>query len=97
VEESRIRKILEFMEIRNIEYAVLITNGSFSGIVELRNLIKAESVGEVVKEPITFSPSDSLEAALMEMKERKEFSGVVVDEGRPVGVLLSNEILTRLL
>lgn len=91
------KRLLEFMESRNIEYAVLTKNNIFSGVVELKDLIVAKSVDEAVKEPLIFSPSDSLEGALMEMKARREFSGVVVDGNKPVGVLLSNEILSRLL
>ncbi|MDI3497962.1 betaine/proline/choline family ABC transporter ATP-binding protein [Archaeoglobus sp.] len=54
-------------------------------------------ISEYAREVKSFAPSDSLVSALLELRESGEFVGVVEEKGEVVGVLLSNEILMRLI
>ena len=45
---------------------------------------------------MVFKPLDSIALALSMMKEKKEFIAVVAEE-KPLGILLTNEILSRLI
>ncbi len=57
---------------------------------------KMKDLGDL-EERKSFSPNDSLEGALLEMKKRGESIGIVAGPKGPIGVLLADEVLMRLI
>jgi osmoprotectant transport system ATP-binding protein len=57
---------------------------------------KLRAFGDVSKKP-SFTPEQSLTSALLELKEARESLGVVLKKNAPVGMLLADEVLLRLI
>ncbi|HIH72093.1 MAG: Osmoprotection protein (ProV) [Thermococcales archaeon 44_46] len=97
VEVQRKDELLQWMRDKNIEFAVIVEKGALKGVTDLKSLLKSQDLEEALMEPLVFSPGDSLASALAEMKRRNAFLGVVVEREKPVGILLANEVLLKLL
>ncbi|ACS90938.1 MULTISPECIES: ABC transporter ATP-binding protein [Thermococcus] len=97
VEIKSKEKLLKWMKEKNLEFAVIVENTTLKGVTDLKSLLNSHSIEEALREPIVFSPEDSLASALAEMKSKNAFVGIVVEKEKPVGVLLANEVLLRLL
>jgi osmoprotectant transport system ATP-binding protein len=83
---------------RDVEMAVVETD---FGIVTMRDLLnnrnRDKKLEEVAKPAKIFSPSDSLAAALMELKKDDLTVAIVVEERKAVGILLADDVLLRLI
>lgn len=97
VEIKSKEKLLKWMKEKNLEFAVIVENTTLKGVTDLKSLLNSHSIEEALRKPIVFSPEDSLASALAEMKSKNAFVGIVVEKEKPVGVLLANEVLLRLL
>ncbi|KPU63987.1 osmoprotection protein (proV) [Thermococcus sp. EP1] len=97
VEAGGKNQLIKWMKEKDVEFAVLVDRGVLKGIVELKTLLISKDLEKVIKQPMTFSPEDSLASALAEMKMKNTFLGIVVKRERPVGILLASEVLLKLL
>ena len=55
----------------------------------------SEPVGDYARSPVTVSASEAVSAAAREMKEGRETEAIVVEDGKPVGILTERDILYK--
>jgi len=83
----------------NIERAILKKDNTFYGWVTLNDLLinqKVKSIEELSIKPSIFHINDSVEATLKEMKKQKQSTAIILENEIPVGIMLADEILLRL-
>jgi len=83
----------------NIERAILKKNNTFYGWVTLNDLLinqKVKSIEELSIKPSIFHINDSVEATLKKMKKQKQSTAIILENEIPVGIMLADEILLRL-
>ena len=90
--------VIEVMVRKNIEFGIVMQKEKFLGHVKLQDLYQKndKNLKHFINQSIVFKPLDSIALALSMMKEKKEFIAVVAEE-KPLGILLTNEILSRLI
>ncbi len=86
---------------REIENAFVFEGEKLLGEVTMVDLMKCKSKSQKlidIARPIkTFQPKDSVAFALSELKNSGEYLAVVMNSGEPVGILVSDEVLLKLI
>ncbi|NVO65907.1 ABC transporter ATP-binding protein [Methanofollis tationis] len=92
---------LETMMASDIGVAIVTDGEEVVGAVRRREAYTRRheelTMGEIAAMPLTFSPHDAGSAALAELKHSGHSFGLVVDDKKPVGLFLSDEVLMRLI
>jgi osmoprotectant transport system ATP-binding protein len=90
--------VIESMVRENIELGIVIQKEKFLGYVKLQDLYRKsdKNLKHFINQSLVFKPTDSVALALSMMKEKNEFIAIIAEE-KPIGILLANEILSRLI
>jgi len=82
----------------NIELGIVVQKEKFLDYVKLQDLYRENdnNLKHFTRQSMVFTPTDSITLALSMMKEKNKFIAVVTEK-KPIGILLSNEILSRLI
>jgi osmoprotectant transport system ATP-binding protein len=98
---STIKKTLQHMQKHNIEFVIITKNKNFIGwtkIKDIQNIASLEdSVIQIAKEPLIFNKNDSMAAALQIMKKKQQSIALVLHGHKPLGLLLPDEVLLKLI
>jgi osmoprotectant transport system ATP-binding protein len=91
--ESAINKMRE----TEIEFGIVLENQRYIGTIKLNQLYENTDkiLGKLASEVPIFKPDESVTIAMNTMKKANNFIGVVM-KNKPEGILLANELLTRL-
>ncbi|WP_406660387.1 ATP-binding cassette domain-containing protein [Methanolobus sp. ZRKC3] len=85
----------------NIENAFVFREGELLGQLSMMDLMKCKeesrNISELAKPLKTFKPLDSVAFALSEMKQSGEHLALIMESSKPVGVLVSDEVLLKLI
>jgi osmoprotectant transport system ATP-binding protein len=80
---------------------IVFENNVLVGKVEMIDLLKSEDeyalLRNVAKPMKVFAPQDSVASALSEMKKSGEYMAMVMNGNAPGGVLVSDEVLLKLI
>jgi osmoprotectant transport system ATP-binding protein len=86
---------------RELETAFVFAGNELLGQVEIVELMKCrdreEKLSELAKPVKIFKPTDSVAFALSEMKNSGEYLAIVMNSKYPVGILVSDEVLLKLI
>lgn len=101
------------MEARDIRHLLVMSDGELVGVLSERELapcrrVLAQAPGELgppvdalcVPDPLVVLPDDPLDRVTEEMSLRRVGSAVVVEDGKPIGILTTTDVcvlLTKLL
>lgn len=92
---------VQTMKERGTEIGIVFENNVLVGKVEMIDLLKSEDectlIKKVAKPMKVFAPQDSVASALSEMKKSAEYMAMVMNEDAPGGVLVSDEVLLKLI
>ncbi len=92
---------VEIMKDRETEVGIVFENGVPVGKVEMVNLLKCEEshpfLRDIAKPMKVFAPRDSVATALSEMKKSGEYMAMVMNGDTVGGVLVSDEVLLKLI
>jgi osmoprotectant transport system ATP-binding protein len=91
---------LNHMKKHNHELAIIMDKSIFKGVVNLKNIINQDmndSIKRLTEETLTFDHNDSMEMALQKMKHKKQSMAIVLDKTKPIGILLPDEVLIKLI
>jgi osmoprotectant transport system ATP-binding protein len=92
---------VEIMKDRETEMGIVFENGILIGKVEMVNLLKCEeshpSLRDIAKPMKVFAPRDSVATALSEMKKNGEYVTMVMNGDTVGGMLVSDEVLLKLI
>ena len=97
---TTIQHALQHMKQHNLELAVITKNSEYQGIIQFQELFNynaKETVEGFVKKTLTFNKNDSMETTLKSMKEKHQSLAIILDKNRPVGILLPDEVLLKLI
>lgn len=91
--ESAIKKMRE----TEIEFGIVLEGQHYIGTIKLNQLYASTNklLNSLASEVPVFKPGESVTVAMNIMKKANNFVGVVM-ENKPEGILLANELLTRL-
>ncbi len=96
-----IRGAVQTMKERATETGIVFENNVLVGKVEMIDLLKSEDeyalLRNVAKPMKVFAPQDSVASALSEMKKSGEYMAMVMNGNAPGGVLVSDEVLLKLI
>jgi len=92
--ESAIKEMRE----AKIEFGLVLENQQYIGTIKLNQLYvnSDKTLSKLSSEVPAFKPDESVTVAMNIMKNANNFIGVVM-ESKPIGILLANELLTRLI
>ncbi|MBN1134754.1 MAG: ATP-binding cassette domain-containing protein [Methanosarcinaceae archaeon] len=86
---------------RDLETAFIFDNGRLLGRITMVDLMKCrtktQKLADVVRPLKTFQPLDSVAFALSELKKSGEYLALIMNEDRPSGILVSDEVLLKLI
>ncbi|WP_370573881.1 ABC transporter ATP-binding protein [Methanomethylovorans sp.] len=92
---------VEIMKDRETEVGIVFENGVPVGKVEMVNLLKCEEshpfLRDIAKPMKVFAPRDSVATALSEMKKSGEYMAMVMNGDTVGGMLVSDEVLLKLI
>ncbi len=92
---------VEIMKDRETEVGIVFENGAPVGKVEMVNLLKCEEshpfLRDIAKPMKVFAPRDSVATALSEMKKSGEYMAMVMNGDTVGGMLVSDEVLLKLI
>ncbi|WP_407355129.1 ABC transporter ATP-binding protein [Methanolobus sp. WCC5] len=92
---------VEEMTKRDLETAFVFDGNELLGQVTMVDLmkcrIKSQKLADLAKPMKNFNPSDSVAFALSEMKKSGEYLAIVMDPNEPAGILVSDEVLLKLI
>ncbi|MDY0387500.1 MAG: betaine/proline/choline family ABC transporter ATP-binding protein [Methanolobus sp.] len=92
---------VEEMTSKDIENAFVFDGEEFLGHVTMIDLMKcrtkAQKLADIARPVKNFQPLDSVALALSEMKKSKEHLAIVMDSKHPIGILVSDEVLLKLI
>lgn len=92
---------VEEMTTRNIETAFVFDENELLGQVTMMDLMKcrmkSQSLADVTRPVKTFQPLDSVAFALSQLKNSKEYLAIVMNSKSPIGILVSDEVLLKLI
>jgi osmoprotectant transport system ATP-binding protein len=93
-----VRDAQEEMIKRDVELAVVVEKSRLVGYIVFKDLLteKIRAIGDIAKQPIIFEKNHPMASALEELKKNNQSIAIVVEEQMPVGLLLSNEILRKM-
>ncbi len=96
----KLQKAVEKMMKDNVELAIVIDKSGLLGFATMGDIFNSKdeerTLRDVSKPIKSFTPEDSVESVLTELKKDGESIAVVMDENAPVGLLLADEVLLRL-
>ncbi len=80
-----------------IEFGIVLENHHYKGTIRLNQLYahQGKKLRELSSQVPIFNPTDSVAVALDAMKKNNNFIGIVMED-EPIGILLSDELLSRL-
>jgi osmoprotectant transport system ATP-binding protein len=86
---------------RDIETAFVFDNDQLLGRITMVDLMKCrektQKLADVARPLKTFQPLDSVAFALSELKKSGEYLAIVMNEDHPGGILVSDEVLLKLI
>ncbi|MDG6243981.1 MAG: ATP-binding cassette domain-containing protein [Methanolobus sp.] len=92
---------VEEMTKRDLETAFVFDGHELLGQVTMVDLmkcrVKAQKLADLARPMKTFQPLDSVAFALSEMKKSGEYIAIVMDPNKPAGILVSDEVLLKLI
>jgi osmoprotectant transport system ATP-binding protein len=92
---------VEEMARSDVETAFVFKDGEVLGQLGMMDLMKCKEesrkISELVRPVKTFKPLDSVFFALSEMKNSGEYLSLVMNSSKPVGILVSDEVLLKLI
>ena len=92
---------VEEMTNKDIENAFVFDGEEFLGHITIIDLMKcrtkAQKLADIARPMKTFQPLDSVALALSEMKKSGEHLAIVMDSKHPIGILVSDEVLLKLI
>ena len=92
---------VEIMKDRDTEIGIVFENGMLAGKVEMVNLLKCEDdrpfLRDIAKPMKVFALRDSVATALSEMKRSGEYMAMVMNGDTVGGMLVSDEVLLKLI
>jgi osmoprotectant transport system ATP-binding protein len=92
---------VEEMTKRDLETAFVFDGNELLGQVTMVDLmkcrIKSQKLADLAKPMKNFNPSDSVAFALSEMKKSGEYLAIIMDPNEPAGILVSDEVLLKLI
>lgn len=92
---------VEEMTNKDIENAFVFDGEEFLGHITIMDLMKcrtkAQKMADIARPVKTFQPLDSVALALSEMKKSGEHLAIVMDSKHPIGILVSDEVLLKLI
>ena len=93
-----VRDAREEMTKRDVELAIVVEKSRLVGCIVFKDLLtdKMIMIGDIAKQPMIFEINHPMASALEEFKKNNQYIAIVVEEQMPVGLLLSNEILQRM-
>jgi len=96
--DTNVDAVIKDMNKQNIEMGIVMQKDRYLGYVKLHDLYQNDEkdLKKSIKPSIVFKPGESIASALAEMKEKDEFVAIVID-GKPIGILLANAVLSRLI
>jgi len=91
-------QVINGMKRENIELGIVMQKDKFLGYVKLQDLYQKDGkdLNYFIKKAMVFKPTDSIALALAKLKGKNEFVAIIADE-KPVGILLANDVLSRLI
>ncbi len=97
---TTIQHALQHMKTNNLEFAIITKNSEYQGILQFQDLYNynpKDIVEGLTKKTLTFNKNDSMETTLKKMKEKQQSLAIILDKNRPVGILLPDEVLLKLI
>ena len=93
IAESAIQNMLE----NNIEFGIVLENHQYIGTIKLNQLYAHPKIilSKLASEVPVFKPGESVAAAMDMMNKANNFIGVI-KKNKPIGILLADELLSRL-
>ncbi len=92
---------VEEMTNKDIENAFIFDGNELLGQVTMMDLMKcrtkSQKLADIAKPMKTFQPLDSVALALSEIKKSGEHLAIVMDSKHPIGILISDEVLLKLI
>lgn len=92
---------VEEMTNKDIENAFVFDGEELLGHITMIDLMKcrtkAQKLADIARPIKTFQPLDSVALALSEMKKSGEHLAIVMDSKHPIGILVSDEVLLKLI
>jgi osmoprotectant transport system ATP-binding protein len=92
--QSAIQKMIE----EQIEFGIVLENHHYKGTIKLNQLYanQEKKLKEIFSQVPTYNSTDSVATALDDMKKNNNYIGIVMED-EPIGILLSDELLSRLI
>jgi len=96
--EQTAETAIQAMIRENIEFGLILENHHYRGTIKLNQLYAHpdKKLRELALQVPIFNPADSMAIALDDMKKNNNFIGIVMED-EPIGILLSDELLARLI
>lgn len=92
---------VEEMTNKDIENAFIFDGNELLGQVTMMDLMKcrtkSQKLADIARPMKTFQPLDSVAFALSEIKKSGEHLAIVMDSKHPIGILISDEVLLKLI
>jgi len=92
---------LQTMKERATEIGIVFENNVLVGELEMMDLLKSDDehtlLRNLTKPMKIFAPNESVASALSEMKKGGEYMAIVMNGDTPSGVLVSDEVLLKLI
>jgi osmoprotectant transport system ATP-binding protein len=91
---------IQHMQKHKLELAVIIKNSEYQGILQFQDLYNSstkDTIESFSNRTLTFNKNDSMETTLKTMKEKQQSLAIILDKNRPVGILLPDEVLLKLI
>jgi osmoprotectant transport system ATP-binding protein len=89
------------MKKHSLELVIITQDSTYKGIIQYQDLPingnKKEKLDHFIKENLTFDTNESMETALKKMKQKNQSIAIVLDHHRPIGILLPDEVLLKLI
>lgn len=96
--DTRAELAIKLMLKKDIEFGIVSEKNQYIGTIKLNQLYanQDKKLGELSSQVPIFNPKESVAIALDHMKKNNNFIGIVKEE-KPIGILLANELLARLI
>lgn len=98
---TSIKQTLHHMKKHNLELVIITKDSEFLGINTYQDLANSdrneESIDHIVKQTLTFDKNDSMKTTLLRMKQKNLPIAIVIDRNKPLGILLPDDVLLKLI
>ncbi|AIF68448.1 ABC transporter [Palaeococcus pacificus DY20341] len=95
-----VKEAINLMTERGVEFGIVVERGEYQGIIELKTLLRLDGerkLGDSASEALSFTSKDNLASSLQILKIEKASIAIVVENHKPIGMLLADEVLLRLI